>query len=81
MNTTIVRRDGPRGRRPWQRARRSPPDGRAAGGGAVYGLGMIGALAYFIVSGDSARDYALALPKVIFWPALLVYKLFRSLPG
>jgi hypothetical protein len=42
---------------------------------------MIGALAYFIVSGDSARDYALALPKVIFWPALLVYKLFRSLPG
>jgi hypothetical protein len=40
---------------------------------------MIGALAYFFGSAESGRDYVLAIPKAIFWPALLVYKLLRYL--
>ena len=40
---------------------------------------MIGAVAYFFGSAESGRDYALAAPKAIFWPALLVYKLLRYL--
>jgi hypothetical protein len=61
------------------KARGSRQGGPQAGGGAVYGLGMIGAAAYFFGSAESGRDYLLAGPKVVFWPALLVYKLLRYL--
>jgi hypothetical protein len=61
------------------KARRSRQDGAANGGGAVYGLGMIGALAYFFQSARSGRDYLLAVPMAIFWPALVVYKLLKLL--
>ena len=57
--------------------RNAPP----AGGGAVYGLGMIGALAYFLGSAESGRDYVLALGKAIVWPALLVNRAFKALGG
>jgi hypothetical protein len=40
---------------------------------------MIGAAAYFFGSAETGRDYALAAPKAAFWPALLVYKLLKSL--
>jgi hypothetical protein len=63
------------------KARRSRQGGTQAGGGAVYGLGMIGAVAYFFGSAESGRDYLLAAPKAILWPALLVYKLLKSLYG
>jgi hypothetical protein len=63
------------------KARGSRQDGAGTGGGAVYGLGMIGAVAYFLGSAESGRDYALAVPRAIFWPALLVYKLLKSLSG
>ena len=53
----------------------------AAGGGAVYGLGMIGALVYFFGSAVSGTDYVLAFPKAMLWPAVLVYKLLKSLDG
>jgi hypothetical protein len=58
-------------------ARSTPP----AGGGAVYGLGMIGALAYFLGSAESGRDYVLAVGKAVVWPALLVYRAFKVLGG
>jgi hypothetical protein len=57
--------------------RSAPP----AGGGAVYGLGMIGALAYFLGSAESARDYVLGFGKALVWPALLVYRAFKVLGG
>ena len=57
------------------------PDGPANGGGAVYGLGMIGALAYFLQSAESGRDYALAVPRAIFWPALVVFRVLKILYG
>lgn len=55
----------------------SPP----AGGGAVYGLGMIGALVYFLGSAESGRDYVLGFGKALVWPALLVYRAFKVLGG
>ena len=62
------------------KARASRQDGAAnSGGGAVYGLGMIGAVVYFFGSAQSGRDYVLAAPKAVFWPALLVYKLLKYL--
>jgi hypothetical protein len=57
--------------------RSAPP----AGGGAVYGIGMIGALAYFLGSAESGRDYVLGLGKAVVWPALLVYRAFKVLDG
>jgi hypothetical protein len=57
--------------------RNAPP----AGGGAVYGLGMIGALAYFLGSAETPGDYVLAVGKAIVWPALLVYRAFKVLGG
>ena len=63
------------------KTRRPRQDGAAAGGGAVYGLGMIGAAVYFFQSAESGWDYVLAVPKAIVWPALLVYKLLKSFYG
>ena len=40
---------------------------------------MIGALVYFLQAAQSSWDYVLAFPKAVVWPALLVYKLLRSL--
>ena len=57
--------------------RNAPP----AGGGAVYGLGMIGALVYFLGSAETGREYVLAVGKAIVWPALLVYRAFKVLGG
>lgn len=55
--------------------RQAPPQG----GGAVYGLGMIGALVYFAGTAVTGRDYALAFAKAMVWPAILVYRAFRYL--
>jgi hypothetical protein len=48
-------------------------------GGAVYGLGMIGALVYFAGTAQTGKDYALAVAKATVWPALMVYRVFRFL--
>ena len=63
------------------KARGSRQGGTSNGGGAVYGLGMIGAVVYFLQSAESGWEYVLAVPKAAVWPALLVYKLFKSLNG
>ena len=72
---------GPEDRRPWRKSRRSRQGGPAAGGGAVYGIGLLGALVYFLQAAESGRDYVLAVPKAVVWPALLVYKLLKSFYG
>jgi hypothetical protein len=67
--------------RPWAdwkvrgSARSAPPPN----GGAVYGLGMIGALVYFAASAETPRDYLLAFGKSMVWPAILVYLAFKKL--
>lgn len=46
---------------------------------AVYGLGFIGALIYFIQYATSFWMGVLGVLKAIVWPAILVYELFRFL--
>jgi hypothetical protein len=64
-----------------RRARRSTGSAPQQSGGAVYGLGMIGALVYFAGTAASGKDYALALGKAMVWPALLVHRAFKALEG
>jgi hypothetical protein len=67
---------GVRGRKRGARRNGSPP-----GSGAVYGLGMIGALIYFLKTATTGLDYVLAFGKAVVWPALLVYRAFKALGG
>ena len=41
---------------------------------AVYGLGFIGALVYFIQHASTFSEGLLGVGKALVWPALLVYK-------
>lgn len=45
----------------------------------VYGLGLIGALVYFIQHADTFWVGVLGILKAIAWPALFVYKLLEYL--
>ncbi len=45
----------------------------------VYGLGLIGALVYFIQHADSFAAGVLGFLKAIVWPAMVVYKLLEFL--
>jgi len=49
------------------------------GGSAVYGLGLIGALVYFLQHATSFGEGVIGVLKAIVWPALLVYKAFTGL--
>lgn len=67
----------------------APPGGRGKGnrakascgatGGAVYGLGFIGAAVYYIQVSSSFWGGALGFLKALVWPAFLVYEALRSL--
>lgn len=46
---------------------------------AVYGLGLIGALIYFISNATSFWMGALGLLKAFVWPAFLVYEALKAL--
>ena len=48
-------------------------------GGAMYGLGFIGALVYYIQHATSFWIGALGFFKALVWPAMLVYKLLTFL--
>jgi hypothetical protein len=53
---------------------------RSAGGGnAVYGLGLIGALVYYIQQADGFWSVILGILKAVVWPAFVVYDLLKSL--
>ncbi len=45
----------------------------------VYGLGMIGALVYFIQQANSFWAVLLGFVKAIFWPGILVYEFLKYL--
>lgn len=51
--------------------------GNAGGGGAVYGLGLIGAVIFFVGQATSFWVGVLGILKAIVWPAILVYELFK----
>ncbi len=46
---------------------------------AVYGLGLIGAVVYFIGHAASFWGGVLGFLKAIVWPAFLVYELLKYL--
>jgi hypothetical protein len=51
----------------------------AAGGGAIYGLGMFGAWAWFWQQADGFWEYLFAILQGVFWPAFMVYEAFQAL--
>src|SRR5689334_12964793 len=64
----------PDDRGPNRRPPSPPPNG-----GAVYGLGIIGALVWFWRDADGAGGRALAVLKAVVWPAILVHDAFAFL--
>jgi hypothetical protein len=50
-----------------------------ASGGAVYGLGLIGAAIYFISQATTFWLGVLGFLKAIVWPAILVYHALKAL--
>jgi hypothetical protein len=51
----------------------------AAGGGAFYGLGILGALVFFWQQAEGFWEYVLAIIQGLFWPAFMVYEVFQAL--
>jgi len=51
----------------------------AAGGGAIYGLGIFGAWVWFFSQADTFWEFILAFFQGIFWPAWMVYEVFQAL--
>lgn len=51
----------------------------ASASNAVYGLGFIGAVIYFISTATGFWMGVLGFLKAIIWPVFLVYEAFRQL--
>ena len=51
----------------------------AAGGGAIYSLGIFGAWVWFWQQADTFWEYVLAILQGLFWPAWMVYEVFEAL--
>ena len=60
-----------------QATRRGPTQPQT--GGAIYGLGFIGALVWFWRQADGVGGHVVGVLKAIVWPAFLVYEAFRAL--
>jgi len=46
---------------------------------AVYGLGLIGAIVYYVSTATGFWNGALGILKALVWPAFLVYETLKSL--
>ena len=57
----------------------SSPGAGAAGGGAIYSLGIFGAWVWFWQQADTFWEYVLAIFQGLFWPAWMVYEVFQAL--
>jgi hypothetical protein len=49
------------------------------GSSAIYGIGIIGALIYFLGRADSFWAVIWGIIQAVFWPAVLVYKVLELL--
>lgn len=47
------------------------------GGDAVYGLGLIGALVFYIQQAHGFWPFIVAILKAFVWPAFVVYDLLK----
>jgi hypothetical protein len=52
---------------------------QGGGAGAVYGLGLIGAVVWFWKQATTPEEQAIAVLKALVWPAFLVYRAFKAL--
>lgn len=50
-----------------------------AGGGAIYGMGVIGAIIYFLQHSTTLAAGVIGIIKGLFWPAVVVYKALELL--
>lgn len=48
-----------------------------AGSGAIYGIGVLGALVYFFQHASSFTDVLIGIIYSLFWPAVIVYKVLE----
>jgi hypothetical protein len=53
----------------------------AAGGGAIYGLGIFGAWVFYWQQADAFWEYVLAVLQGLVWPAFMVYEVLSALAG
>jgi hypothetical protein len=53
--------------------------GGCGSGGAFYGLGFLGALAYYITTAPDLAGILVGVLKALFWPAFLVFELMKYL--
>jgi len=51
------------------------------GGDAVYGLGLLGALVYYLQTATSFWDGVVGILQALLWPAFLVYHLLGFIKG
>lgn len=49
------------------------------GGNAIYGLGVVGALFYFLNGTTTFVAVIIGIGKAVFWPAILMFKLLTFL--
>lgn len=56
-----------------------PNYSKSASGGAVYGIGMIGAAVYYISVASTFWMGVLGFLKACVWPAFLVYEALKAL--
>lgn len=50
-----------------------------ANSGAIYGLGVVGALFYFLQNSVTFGMVMVGIGKAVFWPAILMFKLLTYL--
>ena len=50
-----------------------------ASGGAIYGLGVIGSVIYFIQHSTTILAGIIGIIKAFFWPAVILYKVLELL--
>jgi hypothetical protein len=53
----------------------------SGGGGAVFGLGFIGALVWFWQQAEGFGEHVVGILKAFVWPAFLVYDAFKAMNG
>ncbi|MFZ2026411.1 MAG: hypothetical protein WAV30_03950 [Microgenomates group bacterium] len=49
------------------------------GNDAIYGLGVVGALFYFLKGATTFGAVMMGIGKAIFWPAVLMFRLLTDL--
>ena len=50
-----------------------------AGGGAIYGIGVLGALVYFLQHAHTFGAGIIAIIESFLWPAVIIYKALEML--